>query len=113
MSQRWVCRAPRQHTDRPRLRHQPGLRVLARGLSAQCPNVPMTEPEDPTRLESARRPIAPQYPAPAGDATTFLQVWTLSGVLCLECRQCNKRTALTKTDLPRSFANGGCGEQRL
>jgi len=29
-------------------------------------------------------------------------VWINSGVLCLECRACNKRTALTKADLPQS-----------
>ena len=59
-------------------------------------------PDDPTRLESARRPLPPSYPPPAGDATTFHQVWIKSGVLCLECRACAKRTALTKADLPAS-----------
>ena len=54
------------------------------------------------RLESARRPIEPQWPAPAYGAITFHQVWTNSGVLCLECCRCNKRTAFTKADLPAS-----------
>jgi hypothetical protein len=31
----------------------------------------MSEPEDPTRLESARRPLPPSYPAPAHGAKTF------------------------------------------
>ena len=62
----------------------------------------MSEPDDPTRLESARRPLAPSYPASAYGAITFHQLWINSGVLCLECRQCAKRTALTKADLPRS-----------
>ena len=62
----------------------------------------MNEPDDPTRLESARRPLAPSYPTPAYGAITFHQLWINSGVLCLECRQCAKRTALTKVDLPQS-----------
>jgi hypothetical protein len=57
-------------------------------------------PDDPTRR--ATRPIDPVWPAPASGAVTFHQVWVNSGVLCLECRQCNKRTALTKADLPAS-----------
>ena len=60
----------------------------------------MSDPEDPTRIK--QRPLAPMYPAPASGATTFLQVWTNSGTLCLECRQCSKRTALTKADLPQA-----------
>jgi hypothetical protein len=56
--------------------------------------------EDATRIK--QRPLAPTYPAPAGDSTTFLQVWTNSGTLCVECRECGKRTALTKNDLPAS-----------
>ena len=60
----------------------------------------MAEPADPTRR--TMRPITPVLPTPAYDAVTFHEVWTNSGVLCLECRQCAKRTALTKTDLPRS-----------
>jgi hypothetical protein len=56
--------------------------------------------EDATRIK--QRPLSPMLSTPAGDATTFHQVWVNSGVLCLECRQCNKRTALTKADLPAS-----------
>jgi hypothetical protein len=62
----------------------------------------MSEPESPNRSDSARRPIAPQWPSPASDPIKFIQVWTNSAVLCLKCRQCNKRTALTKADLPQS-----------
>jgi hypothetical protein len=32
-------------------------------------------PDDPTRLEGARRPIASSWPAPTGDETTFHRVW--------------------------------------
>ena len=48
------------------------------------------------------RPYEPELVTPAYDAVTFHEVWTNSGVLCLECRQCAKRTALTKQDLPQS-----------
>ena len=57
--------------------------------------------DDPTR-RTVRRPITPVLPTPAYGAVTFHEVWTNSGVLCLECRQCAKRTALTKHDLPHS-----------
>jgi hypothetical protein len=66
----------------------------------ESPDPPLWE--DATRLESARRPLAPVLPAPAYGAITFHELWTNSGVLCLECRECNKRTALTKPDLPAS-----------
>ena len=60
----------------------------------------MSEPDDPTRI--VRRPTERVLPTPAYGAVTFHEVWTNSGVLCLECRQCAKRTALTKADLPQS-----------
>jgi hypothetical protein len=59
-------------------------------------------PDDPTRLESARRPLGPSYPAPAYGAITFQQLWINSGVLAVECRACDKRSTFTKADLPRS-----------
>jgi hypothetical protein len=58
------------------------------------------EPDDPTRI--VRSPTEWVPPTPAYGAITFHQVWTNNGVLCLECRSCSKRTALTKTDLPHS-----------
>ena len=60
----------------------------------------MSEPDDPTRI--ARRPTEWMPPTPAYGAVTFHEVWVNSGVLCLECRSCNNRTALTKADLPAS-----------
>jgi hypothetical protein len=56
--------------------------------------------DDPTRLESARRPISRTPPAPAYGAITFSQVAMEGGVLCVECRACAKRTALTRQEYP-------------
>ena len=46
------------------------------------------------------RPIAPVPLAPAYGAVTFSQVALEGGVLCVECRACAKRTALTKLECP-------------
>jgi hypothetical protein len=60
----------------------------------------MSEPPDPTR--GAMRPYEP------GAAHARLWRGNVSRsldeqrVLCLECRQCAKRTALTKQDVPQS-----------
>ena len=64
----------------------------------------MSEPDDPTRLESARRPVAPSYPTPAYGAIPFTNVDTQQqhAVLASNAAQCAKRTALTKVDLPQS-----------
>jgi hypothetical protein len=48
----------------------------------------------------ARRPIKPHDPAPAGAPTTFHQVATGGGVLCIERKSCSRRAALTKNECP-------------
>ena len=53
-------------------------------------------PDDPTRR--TMRPMEPMPPAPAYGAVTFSQVALEGGVLCVECRACAKRTALTKAE---------------
>ena len=58
----------------------------------------MSEPDDPTRI--VRRPTEPVPPTPAYGAVTFGQVALEGGVLCVECRACAKRTALTKQECP-------------
>ena len=58
----------------------------------------MSEPDDPTRI--VRRPIEPVPVTPAYGAITFGQVALEGGVLCVECRVCAKRTALTKLECP-------------
>ncbi len=58
----------------------------------------MAADDDPTRIERARRPIEPHWPAPAYGAITFHQVATNGGALCVECRACERRIALTKNE---------------
>jgi hypothetical protein len=86
-------------------------------------NERMTEPDDPTRI--ARRPITPMPPSPAHGAITFGQVATGGGALCIECRSCDKRAALTKAECPAirtgnrtfvlhaTFRCSACGAGRL
>jgi hypothetical protein len=58
-----------------------------------------------TRIK--RRPIAPVPPASTYGVVSYSQVALEGGVLCVECRSCNKRTALTKHDCPQiRTANG-------
>jgi hypothetical protein len=58
------------------------------------------EPDDPTRIASARRPIERMQPAPAQGGVTFHQIAAHGGVLCVECRACGRRSALTKQECP-------------
>ena len=54
--------------------------------------------DDPTRLKM--RELHPVPPAPAYGAVTFGQVALEGGTLAVECRACNRRTVLTKSECP-------------
>ena len=65
----------------------------------------MAEPDDPTRR--TMRPTEWVPPTPADCAVTFGQVALEGGVLCVECRACNARTALTKAECPEIRVGNG------